>query len=91
MSGYDDDGYREKKDEVLRLFLQGHEPGEICGLTRVPRCRIERELACKMEKDPGLLGRHLRAKLIKRRGGRRWPEARIVISRDEATQSKQEY
>ena len=61
------DLWKQKKAEVLELYLQGKSPAVISGLTGVPRIRIERELNRLTERRPELLELHLKAKYPSRR------------------------
>ena len=61
------DMWKQKKQYVLELYLQGKSPAVINGLTGVPRIRIERELNRLTERRPELLSMHLAAKYPSRR------------------------
>lgn len=61
------DPWKQKKAEVLELYLQGKSPAIISGLTGVPRIRIERELNRLTERRPELLSAHLAAQYPSRR------------------------
>ena len=64
---YNLDLWRQKKAEVLELYLQGKSPAVISGLTGVPRIRIERELNRLIGSNPHLLETHLAAQYPSRR------------------------
>ena len=61
------DLWKQKKAEVLELYLQGKSTAVISGLTGVPRIRIERELNRLTECRPALLSMHLAAQYRSRR------------------------
>ena len=61
------DIWKQKKQYVLELYLQGKSPAVINGLTGVPRIRIERELNRLTEHRPELLETHLAAQYKSRR------------------------
>jgi len=85
------DNYKAHKDEVWRLYLNGLEPGDIAGRTGVPVCRIQREIAYQTERDPAMFRQHMRAKYPSQRKQIRYPNAALVMSGRERTESKGEY
>jgi len=85
------DNWRFKRDEVMSLYLSGKPLGEICGRTGVPLCRLKRELAYAVQRNPQLLERHLRASFPSQRRKMRFPGATLVIEPREKTASVNEY
>lgn len=85
------DTYKAHRDQVYKLYRAGMEPGEIAGRTGVPLIRIEREMAYQTGKDPELFRQHIKNKYPSQRRLIRWPNAALVMSERERTESKGEY
>lgn len=65
---YVNDNYRSREEDIMRLYLEGLEPGDISGRTGVPAFRIRREIDYRTRKHPELLSQHLRAQHRHRKG-----------------------